>query len=244
MRAMPCELDDSGFCFKCTGEFIPHSNTCFKEEITLCTYNVGFDVKLYKLLQFLENHAPDIICLHEMKEGAVKNLIENLRGFKWSKFTHCARSPHSRSIILSIYPMEEVCKGFLGSSGSNNQFITVKVADLYLTSLHFSASNEETRLKQIEKLTASLETSGVWDGGRRHIWAGDFNSLTEDDKTRKGWKKVAKKREASNREGEGEKGFKKLEEPKFDVTKKIAEMNFTDCWAEADEKGSLKETCK
>ena len=77
------------------------------------------------------------------------------------------------------------------------------------------------------------------------FWDTLFNSLTRDDKSKKGWKKVAKKIEASNREGEGKEGFKRLEEPKFDVTKYIAEeMNFTDCWIEAEEKGEQKETCK
>ena len=79
----------------------------------------------------------------------------------------------------------------------------------------------------------------AWDDGRRHIWAGDFNSLTEDDKSKEGWEKVAKEREAS-------KGFKRLEEPKFEVTKYMVEKNFSDCWAKVGEKGPTdqKETCR
>ena len=257
---MPCKVDNSGFCFTCTGKSkqIPHLNTCFRNqsydstssasdgtitEFTLCTYNVGFDVDVTKLLQFLRDEAPDVVCLQEMMSRDVKQLIERLRRAK-SKFTHCGRSPESRSIILSVFPLDEVGRGFLGqgSKTQNNQFVTVKVFGLYLSSLHLSAKDEETRMKQLEKLTSRV----VWDGGRRHIWAGDFNSLTKDDKSKKGWEKVANEREASNREGEEKKGFKRLEEPKFEVTTYMAEKNFSDCWAKAGERGEKdqKDTCK
>ena len=57
---------------------------------------------------------------------------------------------------------------------------------------------------------------------------------------------MAKEREASNREGEGKKGFKRLEGPKFEVTNYLAEKNLSDCWAKAGEKGERdqKDTCK
>ena len=240
---------------------LPHLNTRFQNpssdsasspaaagavtEFTLCTYNVGFDVDVTKLLQFLEEEKPDIICLQEMMRRDVERLISRLRRSKWSRFTHCGRSPDSRSIILSIFPLEDVSRGLLGRESKgrrNNQFVTVKVAGLYLTCLHLAAKDEETRMQQLEGLTSRV----VWDGGRRHIWAGDFNSLTKDDKGKKGWKKVAKEREASNREGEGTGGFKRLEEPKFEVTKYMAEKNFSDCWAKAEDRGhkDLEETCK
>ena len=47
-----------------------------------------------------------------------------------------------------------------------------------------------------------------------HILAGDFNSLTKEDKSDEGWDQVAAERELSNTK----RGFIKLEEPKFDVT--------------------------
>ena len=187
---MPCDLDDSGFCFKCTGDSlqINHCNTCFQNpssdstsspsggtipKFTLCTYNVGYNVKVDKVLKFLRDDAPDIVCIQEMMNHHVKILIERLRKSIWSKYTHCGRSPESRAIILAKVPVEEVSRGFLGSSGvlRNNQFVTVKVAGFYLTSLHLSARDEETRMKQLRK----LKDKSVWDTGR-HIWAGDFNS--------------------------------------------------------------------
>ena len=258
LRAMPCQVDNFGFCAKCTGESkqIPHLNTRFQNpssdstssasdetitEFTLCTYNVGFDVDVTKLLQFLKEEKPDIVCLQEMMSRDVGQLISRLRRSEWSRFTDCGRSPDSRSIILSIFPLEEVSRGLLPKARNNNQFVTVKVAGLYLTCLHLSAKDEEARMNQLQGLASKV----VWDGGRRHIWAGDFNSLTEGDKDKDGWEEVAEEREASNREGEGTRGFKRLEKPKFEVTKYMADF-FSDCWATAEEKGhkDLKETCK
>ena len=54
-----------------------------------------------------------------------------------------------------------------------------------------------------------------------------------------------RERETSNKEREREGTKKRLEEPKFDVTKYMAVKNFSDCWTKAGEKGEIdqKETC-
>ena len=75
---------------------------------------------------------------------------------------------------------------------------------------------------------------GVWGNGRMHIFAGDFNSLTREDKSGEEWSQVAAKRKDSNKE---------VEEPKFDVTASMAQKNFSDCWAMVGG-GKLKTTCQ
>ena len=160
-----------------------------------------------------------------MRYWQVSDLLERLRESRWS---YCGRSPFSRSIILSTIPLEEVCRLRLGV---HHEFVTVKVQGFYLTCLHLDSKKEETRLHQLWKVRDQLSQKGVWGLGRMHIFAGDFNSLTERD-NEEGWAQEAVKRERSQ-----------LEEPKFDVTALMAQMNFSDCWDQVGRR-DLKITCK
>ena len=121
--------------------------------------------------------------------------------------------------------------------------MTVKVQGFYLTSLHLVTKNEATRLCQLSNLRDRLSEKGVWDQGKMHILAGDFNSLTKEDKSQEGWDKVAAERELSNTNKLGENGFTELEEPKFDVTASMSQKNFSDCWAQVGRR-DLKTTCQ
>ena len=201
---------------------------------SMCTYNVGFNVKITKLVKFLQKEPADIICIHEIAYWQVNQLINCLKKSKWS---YCGRSPECRSIVLSIFPLEEVCRGYLGGS-TRNQFVTVRVQGFYLTSLHLAAKNEATRLRQLRNVRVKLSEKGVWNQGRMHIFAGDFNSLTKEDKSQEAWDKVAADRELSNQNN-----FAKLEEPKFDVTDFMAQENFTDCWAKVGRRDEMT-TCQ
>ena len=258
---MPYEVNSIGFCSKCAKciqpcdhlERSPHLDTSFQTSVadnrsceydvtvkrfTLCTYNVGYNVEVTELVDFLKKEpSADIVCVQELLSRKVNHLLEFLRESRWSYY---ALSPHCRSIILSTFPLEEVCRARLGG---NYEFVAVKVQGFYLTSLHLTAKNEATRLNQLEKIRVQMSQKGVWDHGRIHIFAGDFNSLTKADKSQEGWDKVAAEKELSNTERLGEKGFTKLEEPKFDVTSSMAEKNFSDCWAMVG-RGKLKTTCQ
>ena len=119
--------------------------------------------------------------------------------------------------------------------------MTVKVQGFYLTSLHLAAKNEKTRLSQLKNLKGRLSQAGVWDQWKMHILAGDFNSLTKEDKSQEGWDKVAAERELSNTKKLAE--VSKLEEPKFDVTASMSRKNFFDCWAQVGRQ-DLKTTCR
>ena len=252
---MPCEVNEIGFCIKCAAcveacdhleknlcRRSPHLNTCFQapvadsrtgeydgsvKKFTMCTYNVGFTVEVGELVNFLKKERPaDIVCIQEMRYWQVSDLLERLRESRWS---YCGRSPRCRSIILSTFPLEEVCR--FGSK-SNNEFVTVMVQGFYLTCLHLNSKKEETRLHQLWKVRDQLSQKGVWGLGRMHIFAGDFNSLTKGDKSEEEWVQVAVKRERS-----------KLEEPKYDVAASMAQKNFTDCWDQVGRQ-DLKITCR
>lgn len=88
-----------------------------------------------------------------------------------------------------------------------------------------------------------MSEKGVWDHGKMHILARDFNRLTKEDKSQEGWDKVAAERELSNTKKFGDNSFTKLEEPKFDLTASMPQKNFSDCWAQVGRR-DLETTCQ
>ena len=75
--------------------------------------------------------------------------------------------------------------------------MTVKVQGILVTCVHLPNVGEQVRIKNLKRIWAEQEKKGLWKG-RRHIFAGDFNSLTWEDADEEGWARVAKEMEASN----------------------------------------------
>ena len=181
-----------------------------------------------------------------------------------------------------------------------SEFVTAKVQGIFLTCVHLPGpGGEQVRIEELKKTREELEKKDLWrqkGGGVKHIFAGDFNSLTLEDKDMEGWEKVGKEREAKNSkleeaislsqrkqtlegqrpdqaDGELDKvraqldeslegldikprktlrklishlEYKKLEEPKFDLTKWMLEEKFKDAWREGGESGRTgsQTTCK
>ena len=73
----------------------------------------------------------------------------------------------------------------------------MKVQGILVTCVHLPNVGEQVRIKNLKRIWAEQEKKGLWKG-RRHIFAGDFNSLTWEDADEEGWARVAKEMEASN----------------------------------------------
>ena len=182
------------------------------------------------------------------------------------------------------------------------EFVTVKVQGIFVTCVHLPNLGEQVRITDLKRIWGEQEKKGLGkEVGAKHIFAGDFNSLTWEDEDEEGWAKIGKERAASNmkldeaislserkqilakapwcfdkdkegnwqrRSGEvelekttaeltnslqalgikdwGDTGkllkyleFKKLEEPKFDLTKLMEENGFKDSWKEAEKMGEF-----
>ena len=83
-----------------------------------------------------------------------------------------------------------------------NQFVTVNVQGILVTCVHLPSSEEggeATRIKCLRRIWAELEKKGLWrEACVKHIFAGDFNSLTEEDEEEEGWERVKGERGARN----------------------------------------------
>ena len=247
VQPAPCEEDKFGYCHK---EICPnlHKSCKFfypKENITttedgnlpqtlkIGTFNVSYNVDVGRLAKYLVKAEPlDFVCIQEIQYFQIPRFLGFLRKHQ-CPWTYCARSPRSRSIILSTFPVVEVAKDCFSG---NHEFVTVRALGVLLTCLHLNAREEIKRLLEIEQIKQQLEEAAVW--GEAQIWAGDFNSVTREDYTDTEWAEI-------------EEGRKKLhskdsrydDEPKVDVVAKMVELGFTDCWIETGRQGPLA-TCR
>ena len=77
------------------------------------------------------------------------------------------------------------------------EFVTVKVQGILVTCIHLRNGEESDRIKEWTRIWEKLK----WmEFGAKHIFAGDFNSLTWEDKEEGEWARVAEGHAAVNLE--------------------------------------------
>ena len=220
--------------------FYPKESAKTKEDETLPqtlnigTFNVCYNVDISRLAKYLVKAEPlDFVCIQDIQYFQIPRFLGLLQKNQ-CPWTYCARSPRSRSIIFSTFPVEEVAKyNFSG----NKEFVTVKALGVFLTCLHLNAKKETKRLLEIEQVKQKLEEAEVW--GEAQIWAGDFNSVTREDYTNYAeWSEIEEDRQKLH-----SKKTLHDNEPRVDVVARMLELGFTDCWVETGRKGPLA-TCR
>ena len=267
------------FAHLVSGSFSPpHVSCCFQDgpkdtsmqtKLTICTYNIKWDSDILKLDDFLQEKKPDVICLQEVKgEKELMVLLEYLKRTK-SKFAFAGRSSMSHCAVLSTLPLREVKQDYFLVKHSSfhlqvvrdnlsmgKEFVTVMVQGILITCIHLQyQAGEEGRIVQLKSVWDELRKKGGWKGVK-HIFAGDFNSLTWEDKSKDEWDRVAEEMRGSKKDKlcsdfennlcikvstEVDKSEKKfVEGPKFDLTKLMKNHGFTDCWLDVRKrKGKL-----
>ena len=79
------------------------------------------------------------------------------------------------------------------------EFATVKVQGIFVTCVHLPNLGEQVRITDLKRIWGEQEKKGLWkEVGAKHIFAGDFNSLTWEDEDEEGWMRVGKEMAADN----------------------------------------------
>merc|ERR1712126_95111 len=120
-------------------------------------------------------------------------------------------------VIMSTSQLTELARGRReGHRGFLSARLEVKGKPVIVTSIHLDSETESKRLSELEHIVNRLS---VFEGS--HVWAGDFNSLTWGDYTISEWYELRDKRMTEG-----------LEAPQLAISFKMAELEFTDCWAD------------
>lgn len=151
--------------------------------VTLNTWgtNGPFEKRFELIAGGLERIAPDIVCLQEVFEAALKNKIQERCGFPHGYETYPAGL-----VILSRFPFRKTKTHVYFAVSPYEKFdrraifteieIGGKSALLANTHLSWKAEDKATRLAQVKEFIAQISKFG-----RPAIATGDFNSTPESE---------------------------------------------------------------
>merc|ERR1719309_1252079 len=183
-----------------------------RADVSLLSWNVHYNSSIDSLHNALKSISPELVVLQEISGKRQQKLFNQMGP---SFLPHRLRG--SGCLIMSTSQLTELARGkWKGHRGFLSARLQVKGKPLTVTSIHLDSETESKRLLELEQVIKKLSPFGG-----SQVWAGDFNSLTWGDYTISEWYELR-----DNRMTEG------LEAPQLAISFKMAELEFTDCWAD------------
>jgi exodeoxyribonuclease-3 len=154
----------------------------------IATYNVnGINGRLPVLLKWLNESAPDVVCLQELKAPQEKFPEDAIRDAGYRAIWHGQKSWNGVAILSRSQELEEVCRVLPGDpEDSHSRYIEARVGGIQLGCLYLPNGNPapgpkfDYKMKWFERLTS--HASELLSSGKAVILAGDFNVMpTEKD---------------------------------------------------------------
>lgn len=154
----------------------------------IATYNVnGINGRLPVLLRWLEESAPDVVCLQELKAPEEKFPVEALKATGYQAIWHGQKSWNGVAILSRSTKPQEIRRLLPGDpEDSHSRYIEAKVNDLLIGCLYLPNGNPapgpkfDYKLKWFERL--NLHASELISAGEPVLLTGDFNVMpTEKD---------------------------------------------------------------
>jgi exodeoxyribonuclease-3 len=154
----------------------------------IATYNVnGINGRLPVLLRWLQESAPDVVCLQELKAPQEKFPLEAIQQAGYYAIWHGQKSWNGVAILSRNAQPEEICRELPGDpEDTHSRYIEAKIGDIIVGCLYLPNGNPapgpklDYKLKWFERLThhaAELFASDV-----PVVLTGDFNVMpTEKD---------------------------------------------------------------
>lgn len=150
----------------------------------VATWNVNsIRVRLPRLLAWLGAHAPDVLCLQEIKVPEEDFPTEELRAAGYSAAVHGQRT-YNGVAILSRAPAEDVRPGLRdGSEDAQSRLLSARIDGVRVYSAYFPNGGEvdsdkwRYKLAWMERLRAHLRSHA--DPAEPLLLCGDFNVAPE-----------------------------------------------------------------
>jgi exodeoxyribonuclease-3 len=147
----------------------------------VATYNVnGVNGRLPRLLEWLAETSPDIVCLQEIKTDDTKFPAKALEAAGYGAIWHGQRSHHGVAILAKGETPVEVGRGLPGNDADlQARYLEAEVKGLIVASIYLPNGNPQPgpkfdyKLAWFERLIAHAE--GLHRSGRSVVLAGDFN---------------------------------------------------------------------
>lgn len=149
----------------------------------IATYNVnGVNGRLNVLLRWLEESAPDIVCLQELKAPGEKFPIEAINAAGYNAIWHGQKSWNGVAILARDLEIQEVGRALPGDPEDvQSRYIEAIVGDILICCLYLPNGNPapdpkfDYKMKWFERLTA--RAAKLIEFKTPVILIGDFNVM-------------------------------------------------------------------
>ena len=147
----------------------------------LATFNVnGVNGRLPRLLEWLEETRPDVVCLQEIKTGDATFPAKAIESAGYAAIWHGQPTHHGVAILARGSTPIEIRRGLPHDENDlQARYLEVEVKGLRISSIYLPNGNPQPgpkfdyKLAWIERLTRHAQT--LMDSGREVVLAGDFN---------------------------------------------------------------------
>lgn len=149
----------------------------------IATYNVnGVNGRLNVLLRWLEESAPDVVCLQELKAPGEKFPIEAINAAGYNAIWHGQKSWNGVAILARDMEIQEVGRALPGDPEDiQSRYIEAMVGDILICCLYLPNGNPapgpkfDYKMKWFERLTA--RAAKLIEFKTPVILIGDFNVM-------------------------------------------------------------------
>jgi exodeoxyribonuclease-3 len=161
--------------------------------LKIVTYNVnGVNGRLPRLLEWLAETSPDIVCLQELKTDDSKFPVKAIEDAGYRAIWHGQRSHHGVAILAKGEAPNEIQRGLPGdATDGQTRYLEAEVKGLVVASIYLPNGNPQPgpkfdyKLAWFERLIKHAET--LYESGRPVILAGDFNVVPTNTDIYNAW---------------------------------------------------------
>lgn len=147
----------------------------------IATFNVnGVNGRLARLVEWLRETSPDIVCLQEIKTTDEKCPAQKIKEAGYGSIWHGQRAHHGVAILAKGETPKEIRRGLPGNDEDKQaRYLEAEVKGLVVASIYLPNGNPQPgpkfdfKLEWFERLNAHAQT--LIDSGKPTVLAGDLN---------------------------------------------------------------------
>lgn len=162
--------------------------------LTVATYNVnGINGRLPRLLEWLSEAAPDVVCLQELKTDDSKFPVKVIQDAGYGAVWHGQRAHHGVAVLAKGEMPVERRRGLPGgASDKQSRYLEVETKGLVVASIYLPngnpvpSSNFDYKLSWFERFLRYAKS--LYNADKPAVLAGDLNVIPTDfDIYNPGW---------------------------------------------------------
>jgi exodeoxyribonuclease-3 len=161
--------------------------------LKIATFNVnGVNGRLPRLLEWLAESRPDVVCLQEVKTDDSRFPAKAIEAAGYGAVWHGQRAHHGVAVMARGEVPEEVRRGLPGDDADGQaRYLEARVQGITVASVYLPNGNPQPgpkfdyKLAWFERLIRHART--LIDSGRSVVLAGDFNVVPTDADIYNAW---------------------------------------------------------